>query len=431
MTHSDVVVVGAGLAGLTAARDLARAGLSVCLLEARRHPGGATFSLDSPFGRTDNSLHLFLGCYRECLHLLEELGTTEGLDTQPDRYPIHRAGRRGTLVLRPALGALAFPIGLLNASGWNWSDRLSLLKAGIRLQLSDPAEGETVGQLLNRLGLHSPVALEFWREWALSVFNGPLEPLDARLFHSALRTMFASAQAARPLLTRWPLERLLIGPLSQELERAGGQIRLGAAVRTIKRQPAGGFLLEGESGSVSTDRLVWAAAPEALALAWQAESLPGLPQSTAAAGIANLHLPVKTWPWRERLLGLFGERFQFLFRPPVDGGAEERSVILVASGLGQLEGRVLEQEGRELLTRLGLVCEGRGWLIRQPRALPLQTPEWNRLRPLPGELLPGLWVCGAWCRTGLPLTMESAVLSARQMARPMVAQGPRSPIPAC
>lgn len=109
MTHSDVVVVGAGLAGLTAARDLARAGLSVCLLEARRHPGGATFSLDSPFGRTDNSLHLFLGCYRECLHLLEELGTTEGLDTQPDRYQfIERAGV-APLCCDPRWGHWHFP----------------------------------------------------------------------------------------------------------------------------------------------------------------------------------------------------------------------------------------------------------------------------------------------------------------------------------
>jgi monoamine oxidase len=42
----DVVVVGAGLAGLTAARELERAGASVCVIEARDRVGGRT--LDHP-----------------------------------------------------------------------------------------------------------------------------------------------------------------------------------------------------------------------------------------------------------------------------------------------------------------------------------------------------------------------------------------------
>src|SRR5262245_55833293 len=50
MTALDVCVVGAGAAGLTAARELARAGLTVRLVEARRRVGGRAWTDVETFG---------------------------------------------------------------------------------------------------------------------------------------------------------------------------------------------------------------------------------------------------------------------------------------------------------------------------------------------------------------------------------------------
>ena len=53
---SDVVVIGGGIAGLTAARDLRKAGLSVLVLEARDRLGGRTWY--RPFAGTDQHVEI-------------------------------------------------------------------------------------------------------------------------------------------------------------------------------------------------------------------------------------------------------------------------------------------------------------------------------------------------------------------------------------
>jgi monoamine oxidase len=76
--HVDVVVLGAGIAGLAAARKLAEAGLSVVLLEARSRIGGRIFTTRTP--ATDLPVELgaeFVhGRPPELLDLIHEAGLT-------------------------------------------------------------------------------------------------------------------------------------------------------------------------------------------------------------------------------------------------------------------------------------------------------------------------------------------------------------------
>ena len=79
-THFDVVILGAGVAGLTAAVHLANAGLKPLVLEAAKTPGGRARSQFDPTlnEEVDNGPHLLLGTYQHTLELLSLLGMLVG-----------------------------------------------------------------------------------------------------------------------------------------------------------------------------------------------------------------------------------------------------------------------------------------------------------------------------------------------------------------
>ena len=77
---SRVVVVGAGIGGLTSAALLSRAGHHVTLLEAADHVGGKSRRIEAVGQRVDTgpSLFTFPGVWEELLRRLDELGAGPG-----------------------------------------------------------------------------------------------------------------------------------------------------------------------------------------------------------------------------------------------------------------------------------------------------------------------------------------------------------------
>ena len=111
---ADYVVVGAGFAGLTAAREIARAGKSVMVLEARDRVGGRVLNLDIGNGHVTERGGTFVGPTQDHMLALAKdlgIGLFDTYDTGENVYVSN--GQRSTFSDQSPTGAAPFDPAIL------------------------------------------------------------------------------------------------------------------------------------------------------------------------------------------------------------------------------------------------------------------------------------------------------------------------------
>jgi squalene-associated FAD-dependent desaturase len=428
----DVVVVGAGFAGLSAAVRLTKRGARVLVLEARSRLGGrATAFADRDTGElVDNGQHVLLGCYTATLEFLADIGAMNNVAVQRQLSVtmIDRDGRQSRLVCPRLPSPLHLLAGVFGWEALDWNDRLSILRMRGPLHRA-PLGGETVEAWLIRNGQSARLREMLWEPLALAALNQTVTEALAPTFARVLDEMFGpDPRAAAVILPAKPLHQMYAEPARLFIERAGGAVRTGAPA-TIALGRSGATV---ESGGER-----WAPRAIVSAMPWFAldgaiagersllDSVLNITRAMAASPIVTINL------WFDRVVmpgddvpfvGLPGRDMQWVFDKRRVFGGETSHLSLVSSGASPLVPRtnaeLVAAAHRELSDALPAVRSARllrSTVIREPRAT-FSLAAGQPPRPGCGTPVPGFFLAGDWIDTGLPATIESAVRSGHRAA---------------
>lgn len=429
----DAIVIGGGCAGFAAATSLVASGARVLVLEARPGLGGrATAFTDPETGeRVDNGQHILMGCYTDTLAFLDRIGAADRVKWQTGLRlsMIDRAGHRSELALPALPSPLHFLAGVLAWDALNWSEKLSVLRIGSMLRNSPAKAGRlTVREWLAANGQAARLCELFWEPLALAALNQSIDQAEASTFVRVLERVFAPDPAAAALvLPAVPLDEMYAAPARAWLEARGSEVRTNAPARIrIEDERAIGVRVRDEDidAPLVISTVPWfgfaqlfdtppAALAHTISNAQQLASLP----------IVTVNLWFDGRVMDEPLVGLPGRNFQWVFdrRALVGGGRSHLS--LISSGAETIVAKTNDEltsmavtEVREALPSARGVRLRKAVAVREKRSTFSLAPD-APPRPQTRTAIDGLLLAGDWIETGLPATIESAVISGHRAAK--------------
>jgi len=403
-----VHVIGAGLAGLSAAVRLAESGQRVVVYEAGQAAGGRCRSyFDRELGcRIDNGNHLVLSGNDAVLGYLRRIGAEQTL-TGPGEplFPFldRRSGKQW--VLRLNRGRL--PWWVLDprrrVPGSRWSDYLGLLA------LFNARDGASVAEVLGANRLFRPL----FAPLAIAALNTEVEHGSATLFASVVKeTLLAGGAACVPLYPREGLSESFVDPARAFLAAHGAEFFFGRRItglvidnqRVVELRTGGGPVALG-----AEDRVVLAVPP------WiAAELLPGITVPDQFAPILNIHFRVQAKASPAGFVGIIGGVAEWIF-------AKTEVVSVTISAASRLVDWPAETIAASVWSDVAAAFGLSGPMppyrvVKEKRATFAATPAQNARRPGPRIGILNLALAGDWTATGLPGTIEGAIRSGETAA---------------
>lgn len=461
-TASSVVVIGGGLAGISAAVALRDAGVDVTLAEARPRLGGAASSFARGDLMIDNGQHVFVRCCTSYQDLLARLDAT-GLVSIQERFDVTVLSPRGTARLRRT--ALPGPLHMGQAlAGYRLlpvSDRLKVARAALAMRFVDPADpkldGAALGDWLAARGQGEAARRLMWDLFIVSALNIAGDAASLPLAATVIKTALLGARDAADIgIASVPLGDLHGRAAADLLARLGAEVRLGSRAVSIAARPggflvglesaAGGTRLAGGNGSQPAGTGGSELAADGVVLAVPAAQAAKLAGAAGVGGssrwdelgsspIVNIHVvydrPVTTLPFAAAV----ESPVQWVFDKTRQAGLATGQYLAVslsaADSYVDVPAAALRDQFLPALEQLfPAAAEARVtdcFVTRERRATFRQVPGVGAIRPGAATSVPGLVLAGAWTDTGWPDTMEGAVRSGQNAAERMISELARRP----
>jgi predicted NAD/FAD-dependent oxidoreductase len=220
-------------------------------------------------------------------------------------------------------------------------------------------------------------------------------------------------------------------PARTFIERRGGEVVVNAPARLVVGND-GMAAVDVRGERMAASRVI-AAVPWGSMRTLFADSVPAQMSGTVANASAMTSKPIVTVNlWYDRVVmdepfvGLPGRAMQWVFDKRLAFGREASHLSLVASGADAITGDAADAlvaraaaEVAEALPGARKAVLERGTVVREKHAT-FSLAAGEPARPSTETSLRGLWLAGDWIDTGLPGTIESAVVSGHKAARQLL-----------
>jgi hypothetical protein len=267
-----------------------------------------------------------------------------------------------------------------------------------------------------------------WEPLALAALNQSIDQAEASHFIGVLERVFGPDPASAALvLPAVPLDEMYALPARAWLERRGSEVRVNApATVVVEGRRVRGIRVRDDMIDAP---LVISTVP------WYSfhglfDVVPAGIEETVANATALASLPIVTvnlWfdaaVMHEPLVGLPGRHFQWIFDRRAIAGGDLSHLSLISSGAETIVSQSNEElaatalrEVREALPAARSATLRKSLAVREKRSTFSLAPD-APPRPPTRTAIDGFLLAGDWIETGLPATIESAVISGHVAAK--------------
>jgi hydroxysqualene dehydroxylase len=458
MDKLSVIIIGGGLSGLSAAVELCARGHRTLVLEQHRHPGGRTYSfIDAATGDSiDNGQHLMMGCYHATRRYMRIIGTEYLTLLQPSlriRF-LHPSKSSIRLACPPLRAPLHLLGGLMRFKGVPLKNRLEMLIVAKQLFYTSLSKEQELDKLnveewLVKLGQSNLSRKFLWDVITIGALNNYPKNVSALMLFRVLRAAFlGKRENSSFLLPRTGLSDVLVNPAVEFIRRNGGDVLLSKEVSQFhfEDEKIVSVLTQDENefhAQVFLSTVPWFGLDRLLS---NSDISSELVIKTPSREICDWDrfkpssiISIQLWFDRkimeEKFAALVDTRVQWVFdkslkfRSPLGREAVKhrqekgQHLSLVISGaqefveMGKEELLTIAMKDlRRVLPKAKDANIVHSIVIKEKRATFSPSPGLEAIRPLPKTSISNLFLAGDWTNTGLPATIEGAVLSGKKAA---------------
>jgi squalene-associated FAD-dependent desaturase len=441
----DVLILGAGAAGLAAAVALSGAGASVSLLERKPFVGGRAYSYPHPaLDEVIDSQHVLLGCCTNLVDLCNLSGASQHIRWY-DTITFLEPSTPSTPARRSDIAPMALPspghstLSFLRAPMLSLADKSRIALGLLDFLRSYPAsDDEPFSAWLQRTRQTKRAIRHFWEPIIVGTLNDTFDHCSTRYAGQVFHESFLkSAAGGRLGIPSQPLSDFYAAVAHLAIQQ-GTTLYPRTSIDSIDHLPSGLWQVTASNG----DRHHAPNLLLALPFEQTARLLATLPETSRPRQRVEpllshfTHAPITTIHlWFDRPVtdldhaALLDTRIQWMFNKTLirrleiaqapQGQYLELVISASFSELRQTSEQILAFTLVELARFFPAVREAKllkSAVLKEARATFSVTPGLDRFRPAPDAPGDNLYLAGDWTLSGWPSTMEGAVRSGRLAA---------------